>query len=169
MSKFFNFRKFWQLIKKQRSLDQIGQLLNDIDKKEGSQLASYWRILSSQVHYNSINEYKSLLKKYLSQSIDIHEFILKFSKLFWKNSEIVDTFENDLERVVLFSLKYNLNQLDKDRLETLEEFDDLIDQIYDDCTIYEFEVEQGKEELKILKKEFQETMEWSFLEFQDFF
>lgn len=146
---YFNFTRYWQLIKRQRSLDQIGELLNNIDKREGSQLASYSRILNSQVHYNQLKKYKYLLKEYLTQSIEINEFILKFFKLFWEDCEIFETFEDDLELVFLFSLNSNLNQLDKYRFETLEDFGKLIEEIYEACTLYEFEIEQEKEELQI--------------------
>lgn len=73
---------------------------------EYKELISHREQITDQVYFNSSDEYKRLLKAYLSDEMTINEFRFLFNKIYLGEWLLVKTYVYDLEKLANFSIDW---------------------------------------------------------------
>lgn len=123
-------------------------------KKDSLELSHYSAMLASHLYWEIRDQYLKLLNEFMERKIDIPDFCIAFSRRISLNSEVVDTLESNL---ILLSPH-----------EKSVEFADFIETISDYCDSYSGEPESLRESYELDDTEFQDSIEKTYRQLQNF-
>jgi hypothetical protein len=140
----YNKKRHLELLKKREE--------KSISSTESKELFNYSVVLDRQLDWETRDQYLQLLKKFIEGKIDIGEFLIPFEERGRLNGEVLDILESNL-----ILLEPHEKSLD---------FLDFIQQILQDCEIYNPDPEPFRHEYELDETEFRNSIEETYLQIQ---
>jgi hypothetical protein len=140
----YNKKRHLKLLKKRGE--------KSISSTESKELLNYSAVLDRQLDWETRDQYLQLLKEFIEGKIDIGEFLIAFEERGRLNGEVLDILESNL-----ILLEPHEKSLD---------FLDFIQQILQDCEIYNPDPEPFKHEYELDETEFRNSIEETYLQIQ---
>ena len=140
----YNKKRHLELLKKREE--------KSISSTESKELFNYSVVLDRQLDWETRDQYLQLLKKFIEGKIDIGEFLIAFEERGRLNGEVLDILESNL-----ILLEPHEKSLD---------FLDFIQQILQDCDIYNPDPEPFRHEYELDETEFRNSIEETYLQIQ---
>jgi hypothetical protein len=140
----YNKKRHLELLKKREE--------KSISSTESKELFNYSVVLDRQLDWETRDQYLQLLKKFIEGKIDIGEFLIPFEERGRLNGEVLDILESNL-----ILLEPHEKSLD---------FLDFIQQILQDCDIYNPDPEPFRHEYELDETEFRNSIEETYLQIQ---
>jgi hypothetical protein len=140
----YNKKRHLELLKKREE-----KSISSIESKE---LLNYSAVLDRQLDWETRDQYLQLLKEFIEGKIDIGEFLIAFEERGRLNGEVLDILESNL-----ILLEPHEKSLD---------FLDFIQQILQDCEIYNPDPEPFRHEYELDETEFRNSIEETYLQIQ---
>lgn len=140
----YNKKRHLELLKKREE--------KSISSTESKELLNYSAVLDRQLDWETRDQYLQLLKEFIEGKIDIGEFLIAFEERGRLNGEVLDILESNL-----ILLEPHEKSLD---------FLDFIQQILQDCEIYNPDPEPFKHEYELDETEFRNSIEETYLQIQ---
>lgn len=140
----YNKKRHLELLKKREE-----KSISSIESKE---LLNYSAVLDRQLDWETRDQYLQLLKEFIEGKIDIGEFLIAFEERGRLNGEVLDILESNL-----ILLEPHEKSLD---------FLDFIQQILQDCDIYNPDPEPFRHEYELDETEFRNSIEETYLQIQ---
>lgn len=140
----YNKKRHLELLKKREE--------KSISSTESKELLNSSAVLDRQLDWETRDQYLQLLKKFIEGKIDIGEFLIAFEERGRLNGEVLDILESNL-----ILLEPHEKSLD---------FLDFIQQILQDCEIYNPDPEPFRHEYELDETEFRNSIEETYLQIQ---
>jgi hypothetical protein len=140
----YNKKRHLELLKKREE--------KSISSTESKELLNYSAVLDRQLDWETRDQYLQLLKEFIEGKIDIGEFLIAFEERGRLNGEVLDILESNL-----ILLEPHEKSLD---------FLDFIQQILQDCEIYNPDPEPFRHEYELDETEFRNSIEETYLQIQ---
>ncbi len=140
----YNKKRHLELLKKREE--------KSISSTESKELLNYSAVLDRQLDWETRDQYLQLLKEFIEGKIDIGEFLIAFEERGRLNGEVLDILESNL-----ILLEPHEKSLD---------FLDFIQQILQDCAIYNPDPEPFRHEYELDETEFRDSIEETYLQIQ---
>lgn len=140
----YNKKRHLELLKKREE--------KSISSTELKELFNYSAVLDRQLDWETRDQYLQLLEKFIEGKIDIGEFLIAFEERGRLNGEVLDILESNL-----ILLEPHEKSLD---------FFDFIQQILQDCEIYNPDPEPFRHEYELDETEFLDSIEETYLQIQ---
>jgi hypothetical protein len=140
----YNKKRHLELLKKRGE--------KSISSTESKELLNYSAVLDRQLDWETRDQYLQLLKEFIEGKIDIGEFLIAFEERGRLNGEVLDILESNL-----ILLEPHEKSLD---------FLDFIQQILQDCEIYNPDPEPFRHEYELDETEFRNSIEETYLQIQ---
>jgi hypothetical protein len=140
----YNKKRHLELLKKREE--------KSISSTESKELLNYSVVLDRQLDWETRDQYLQLLKEFIEGKIDIGEFLIAFEERGRLNGEVLDILESNL-----ILLEPHEKSLD---------FLDFIQQILQDCDIYNPDPEPFRHEYELDETEFRNSIEETYLQIQ---
>jgi hypothetical protein len=140
----YNKKRHLELLKKREE--------KSISSTESEELLNYSAVLDRQLDWETRDQYLQLLKEFIEGKIDIGEFLIAFEERGRLNGEVLDILESNL-----ILLEPHEKSLD---------FLDFIQQILQDCEIYNPDPEPFRHEYELDETEFRNSIEETYLQIQ---
>jgi hypothetical protein len=140
----YNKKRHLELLKKREE--------KSISNTESKELLNYSVVLDRQLDWETRDQYLQLLKEFIEGKIDIGEFLIAFEERGRLNGEVLDILESNL-----ILLEPHEKSLD---------FLDFIQQILQDCDIYNPDPEPFRHEYELDETEFRNSIEETYLQIQ---
>jgi hypothetical protein len=140
----YNKKRHLELLKKREE--------KSISSTESKELLNYSAVLDRQLDWETRDQYLQLLKEFIEGKIDIGEFLIAFEERGRLNGEVLDILESNL-----ILLEPHEKSLD---------FLDFIQQILQDCDIYNPDPEPFRHEYELDETEFRNSIEETYLQIQ---
>jgi hypothetical protein len=140
----YNKKRHLELLKKREE--------KSISSTESEELLNYSAVLDRQLDWETRDQYLQLLKEFIEGKIDIGEFLIAFEERGRLNGEVLDILESNL-----ILLEPHEKSLD---------FLDFIQQILQDCNIYNPDPEPFRHEYELDETEFRNSIEETYLQIQ---
>jgi hypothetical protein len=140
----YNKKRHLELLKKREK--------KSISSTESKELLNYSAVLDRQLDWETRDQYLQLLKEFIEGKIDIGEFLIAFEERGRLNGEVLDILESNL-----ILLEPHEKSLD---------FLDFIQQILQDCEIYNPDPEPFRHEYELDETEFRNSIEETYLQIQ---
>jgi hypothetical protein len=140
----YNKKRHLELLKKREE--------KSISSTESEELLNYSAVLDRQLDWETRDQYLQLLKEFIEGKIDIGEFLIAFEERGRLNGEVLDILESNL-----ILLEPHEKSLD---------FLDFIQQILQDCDIYNPDPEPFRHEYELDETEFRNSIEETYLQIQ---
>jgi hypothetical protein len=140
----YNKKRHLELLKKREE--------KSISSTESKELLNYSAVLDRQLDWETRDQYLQLLKEFIEGKIDIGEFLIAFEERGRLNGEVLDILESNL-----ILLEPHEKSLD---------FLDFIQQILQDCDIYNPDPEPFRHEYELDETEFRSSIEETYLQIQ---
>jgi len=107
----FDKDKFLKLLKKRKSLQKEGKLLQDYDKAKNDELTSYFILIERQIFWESRKEYTQILDLFVSKKISLDHFFKQFCTLLHSNLKSSRMWKNNFEEEAC-GIGTQLNKID---------------------------------------------------------
>lgn len=140
----YNKKRHLELLKKREE--------KSISRTESKELFNYSAVLDRQLDWETRDQYLQLLEEFIEGKIDIGEFLIGFEERGRLNGEVVDILESNL-----ILLEPHQKSLD---------FLDFIQQILQDCEIYNPDPKPFRHEYELDETEFRNSIEETYLQIQ---
>ena len=140
----YNKKRHLELLKKREE--------KSISNTESKELLNYSAVLDRQLDWETRDQYLQLLEEFIERKIDIGEFLIAFEERGRLNGEVLDILESNL-----ILLEPHQKSLD---------FLDFIQQILEDCEIYNPDPEPFRHEYELDETEFRDSIEETYLQIQ---
>ena len=140
----YNKKRHLELLKKREE--------KSISSTELKELFNYSAVLDRQLDWETRDQYLQLLEKFIEGKIDIGEFLIAFEERGRLNGEVLDILESNL-----ILLEPHEKSLD---------FLDFIQQILQDCEIYNPDPKPFRHEYELDETEFRDSIEETYLQIQ---
>jgi hypothetical protein len=140
----YNKKRHLELLKKREE--------KSISSTESKELLNYSAVLDRQLDWETRDQYLQLLKEFIEGKIDIGKFLIAFEERGRLNGEVLDILESNL-----ILLEPHEKSLD---------FLDFIQQILQDCDIYNPDPEPFRHEYELDETEFRSSIEETYLQIQ---
>ena len=140
----YNKKRHLELLKKREE--------KSISSTESKELLNYSAVLDRQLDWETRDQYLQLLKEFIEEKIAIGEFLRAFEERVRLNGEVLDILESNL-----ILLEPHEKSLD---------FLDFIQQILQDCEIYNPDPEPFRHEYELDETEFRNSIEETYLQIQ---
>jgi hypothetical protein len=140
----YNKKRHLELLKKREE--------KSISSTESKELLNSSAVLDRQLDWETRDQYLQLLEKFIEGKIDIGEFLIAFEERGRLNEEVLDILESNL-----ILLEPHEKSLD---------FLDFIQQILQDCEIYNPDPEPFRHEYELDETEFRDSIEETYLQIQ---
>ena len=140
----YNKKRHLELLKKREE--------KSISRTESKELFNYSAVLDRQLDWETRDQYLQLLEEFLEGKIDIGEFLVAFEERVRLNGEVLDILESNL-----ILLEPHQKSLD---------FLDFIQQILQDCEIYNPDPKPFRHEYELDETEFRDSIEETYLQIQ---
>ena len=140
----YNKKRHLELLKKREE--------KSISSTESKELFNYSAVLDRQLDWETRDQYLQLLEEFIEGKIYIGEFLIAFEERGRLNGEVLDILESNL-----ILLEPHEKSLD---------FSDFIQQILQDCAIYNPDPEPFRHEYELDETEFRDSIEETYLQIQ---
>jgi hypothetical protein len=140
----YNKKRHLELLKKREE--------KSISSTESKELFNYSAVLDRQLDWETRDQYLQLLEEFIEGKIYIGEFLIAFEERGRLNGEVLDILESNL-----ILLEPHEKSLD---------FLDFIQQILQDCAIYNPDPEPFRHEYELDETEFRDSIEETYLQIQ---
>ena len=140
----YNKKRHLELLKKREE-----KSISDTESKE---LFNYSAVLDRQLEWETRHQYLQLLEEFIEGKLDIGEFLIAFEERGRLNGEVLDILESNL-----ILLEPHQKSLD---------FLSFIQQILEDCEIYNPDPEPFRHEYELDETEFRNSIEETYLQIQ---
>jgi hypothetical protein len=140
----YNKKRHLELLKKREE--------KSISSTESKELFNYSAVLDRQLDWETRDQYLQLLEEFIEGKIYIGEFLIAFEERGRLNGEVLDILESNL-----ILLEPHEKSLD---------FLDFIQQILQDCDIYNPDPEPFRHEYELDETEFRNSIEETYLQIQ---
>jgi hypothetical protein len=140
----YNKKRHLELLKKREE--------KSISSTESKELLNSSAVLDRQLDWETRDQYLQLLEEFIEGKIDIGEFLIAFEERGRLNEEVLDILESNL-----ILLEPHEKSLD---------FLDFIQQILQDCEIYNPDPEPFRHEYELDETEFRDSIEETYLQIQ---
>jgi len=140
----YNKKRHLELLKKREE--------KSISRTESKELFNYSAVLDRQLDWETRDQYLQLLEEFIEGKIDIGEFLIGFEERGRLNGEVLDILESNL--ILLEPHKKSLDFLD------------FIQQILQDCEIYNPDPKPFRHEYELDETEFRDSIEETYLQIQ---
>jgi hypothetical protein len=140
----YNKKRHLELLKKREE--------KSISSTESKELFNYSAVLDRQLDWETRDQYLQLLEEFIEGKIYIGEFLIAFEERGRLNGEVLDILESNL-----ILLEPHEKSLD---------FLDFIQQILQDCAIYNPDPEPFRHEYELDETEFRYSIEETYLQIQ---
>ncbi len=140
----YNKKRHLELLKKREE--------KSISSTESKELFNYSAVLDRQLDWETRDQYLQLLEEFIEGKIYIGEFLIAFEERGRLNGEVLDILESNL-----ILLEPHEKSLD---------FLDFIQQILQDCDIYNPDPEPFRHEYELDETEFRSSIEETYLQIQ---
>ena len=140
----YNKKRHLELLKKREE--------KSISSTESKELFNYSAVLDRQLDWETRDQYLQLLEEFIEGKIYIGEFLIAFEERGRLNGEVLDILESNL-----ILLEPHEKSLD---------FLDFIQQILQDCAIYNPDPEPFRHEYELDETEFRNSIEETYLQIQ---
>jgi len=140
----YNKKRHLELLKKREE--------KSISSTESKELFNYSAVLDRQLDWETRDQYLQLLEEFIEGKIDIGEFLIAFEERGRLNGEVLDILESNL-----ILLEPHEKSLD---------FLDFIQQILQDCEIYNPDPTPFRHEYELDETEFRDSIEETYLQIQ---
>ena len=142
----YNKKRHFELLKKREE--------KSISSTELKELFNYSVVLDRQLDWETRDQYLQLLEEFVEGKTDIGEFLIAFEERGRLNGEVLDILESNL-----ILLEPHEKSLD---------FFDFIQQILQDCEIYNPDPEPFRHEYELDETEFRDSIEETYLQIKKF-